>query len=159
MMKSNLSGKTIVITGGSSGIGEAAARALSDMQAKVIITGRSERTEKLAKEIGCDYFIVDYAKFSSVVSFAEKLLEKYPQIDILANNVGGVIDDRIVTKDGHEMTFQVNHLASFLGWANDLADNGLSGFYSRPGFHDYTPGYLYVLLLVGTIGRASGARS
>jgi C-terminal four TMM region of protein-O-mannosyltransferase/Dolichyl-phosphate-mannose-protein mannosyltransferase len=47
-------------------------------------------------------------------------------------------------------------LASFRFWANDLATNGLYGFYERDFFHDYTPGYLYVLWLVGTVGKAIG---
>lgn len=47
-------------------------------------------------------------------------------------------------------------LASFRFWADDLARNGPSGFYQRAFFHDYTPGYLYVLWLVGTIGLATG---
>jgi hypothetical protein len=47
-------------------------------------------------------------------------------------------------------------LASFHGWASDLATNGLGGFYTRPGFHDYTPGYLYVLYAVGVLGKALG---
>src|SRR5512142_840907 len=47
-------------------------------------------------------------------------------------------------------------LASFRGWAGDLAQNGPFGFYSRPGFHDYTPGYLYVLWLLGIVGQAVG---
>ncbi|MDP9482214.1 MAG: hypothetical protein M3P84_03225, partial [Chloroflexota bacterium] len=42
-------------------------------------------------------------------------------------------------------------LASFQGWAANLADEGLHGFYERPFFHDYTPGYLYVLYLVGVV--------
>jgi hypothetical protein len=46
-----------------------------------------------------------------------------------------------------------NDLASFRGWAYDLAANGPFGFYARPGFHDYTPGYLYVLWLVGVVQR------
>ena len=49
-----------------------------------------------------------------------------------------------------------NDLGSFQGWASDLATNGLNGFYSRPGFHDYTPGYLYVLWVVGIVGKATG---
>ena len=44
-------------------------------------------------------------------------------------------------------------LTSFTAWASNLADEGLYGFYERPFFHDYTPGYLYVLWLVGTVGR------
>ena len=47
-------------------------------------------------------------------------------------------------------------LSSFQGWASDLARNGLHGFYERPGFHDYTPGYLYVLWLIGLVGQAAG---
>ncbi|HEY8437559.1 MAG TPA: phospholipid carrier-dependent glycosyltransferase [Candidatus Limnocylindrales bacterium] len=45
-------------------------------------------------------------------------------------------------------------LISFQFWANDLAKNGLNGFYQRPFFHDYTPGYLYVLWAIGSVGRA-----
>ena len=47
-------------------------------------------------------------------------------------------------------------LSSFRFWANDLATNGLYGFYERDFFHDYTPGYLYVLWLVGSVGKALG---
>ncbi len=47
-------------------------------------------------------------------------------------------------------------LHSFQFWASDLATNGLNGFYERDFFHDYTPGYLYVLWLVGTVGNALG---
>ena len=47
-------------------------------------------------------------------------------------------------------------LASFQSWAINLAEEGLYGFYSRPFFHDYTPGYLYVLWAVGEVGLALG---
>ncbi len=47
-----------------------------------------------------------------------------------------------------------NDLASFQGWAQDLATGGLGGFYQRSPFIDYTPGYLYALWLVGTVERA-----
>ncbi|MEA2520213.1 MAG: hypothetical protein QOF49_2293 [Chloroflexota bacterium] len=47
-------------------------------------------------------------------------------------------------------------LGSFQGWASSLAKDGLSGFYERDFFHDYTPGYLYVLYLVGVVGQAIG---
>jgi predicted membrane-bound dolichyl-phosphate-mannose-protein mannosyltransferase len=45
---------------------------------------------------------------------------------------------------------------SFQGWARSLAQDGLYGFYQRPFFHDYTPGYLYVLYIVGSVGKALG---
>ena len=86
-----MNAKTVVITGGSSGIGAAAARILRQRGARVVITGRSEQTRRLAAEIACDAFIVDYARLSSVRSFAGELLERYPRIDGLVNNVGGLI--------------------------------------------------------------------
>ncbi len=113
-MRADVAGKTIVITGGSSGIGAAAARALRRQGAQVVITGRSPRTRTLAEEIGSDYYLVDYARFSDVRGFADALLERYPRIDVLVNNVGGIIARRRLTPDGHEMTLQVNHLSGFL---------------------------------------------
>ena len=47
-------------------------------------------------------------------------------------------------------------LVAFRFWENDLATNGPWGFYDRPFFHDYTPGYLYVLWALGGIGRVIG---
>ena len=47
-------------------------------------------------------------------------------------------------------------LSSFRFWASNLAAEGFNGFYARDFFHDYTPGYLYVLWLVGTVGKAMG---
>jgi predicted membrane-bound dolichyl-phosphate-mannose-protein mannosyltransferase len=50
-------------------------------------------------------------------------------------------------------------IGAFRAWADDLARNGPLGFYERPFFHDYTPGYLYVLWVVGLIGQATGGIS
>jgi len=106
--------RTIVITGGSSGIGAAAARALRAQGARVAITGRSAETQRLADEIGADAFIADFAKLRDVRALAAQLLEKYPRIDVLANNAGAVIATRQLTEDQHEKTLQVNHLGGFL---------------------------------------------
>ncbi|SIT78422.1 SDR family NAD(P)-dependent oxidoreductase [Pontibacter indicus] len=113
-MEADLSGRTIIITGGSSGIGAAAARSLRRQGAKIVITGRSDETRKLAEEISCDYYLVDFTRFADVRAFAQNLLAKYPRIDVLVNNVGGIIADRRLTEDGHETTLQVNHLSGFL---------------------------------------------
>ena len=110
----NMSGRVVVITGGSSGIGAAAARALRERGAVVAITGRSAETEVLAKEIGASAFLADFAKLSDVRALAARLLAKYPRIDVLANNAGAIVAERKVTEDGHEKTLQVNHLAPFL---------------------------------------------
>lgn len=106
--------RVVVITGGSSGIGAAAATRLRQMGATVAITGRSTETIRLAKRIGAEAFLADFARLREVRQLAEALLATYPVIDVLANNAGAVIDRREVTEDGHEKTFQVNHLAGFL---------------------------------------------
>lgn len=110
----DVSGKTIVITGGTMGIGQAAARRLRAAGARVAITGRSDRSAALAADMGCDFFRADYASLSDVRDLAAALLAAYPRVDILANNVGGVMNKRSLTGDGHERTFQVNHLGGFL---------------------------------------------
>jgi NAD(P)-dependent dehydrogenase (short-subunit alcohol dehydrogenase family) len=110
----NLKDKTIVVTGGTLGIGEAAARALRKTGARVVITGRSPGSEALAKEMDCEFIRADYSRLSDVRALAQALLARCPRIDVLANNVGGVMNERTVTEDGHEKTFQVNHLAGFL---------------------------------------------
>ncbi|HSO28371.1 MAG TPA: hypothetical protein VLS28_00580, partial [Candidatus Sulfomarinibacteraceae bacterium] len=49
-----------------------------------------------------------------------------------------------------------NDIGAFQFWATNLADEGLYGFYERPFLHDYTPGYLYVLWVVGAVGKLFG---
>jgi NAD(P)-dependent dehydrogenase (short-subunit alcohol dehydrogenase family) len=112
-MTKQLTKKTIIITGASAGIGEAAARELSKDN-RVIIVGRSQQTIKVAKELGLEYFRADYADLASVRKLAKDLLKVCPQIDLLVNNAGGIMKSIITTKDGFEQTFQVNYLAQFL---------------------------------------------
>lgn len=107
--------RTIVITGASDGIGAAAARILSGKGERVVIVGRSsEKTTAIAAGIKADYYIADYSKLDEVRKLAAELHKKYPHIDVLANNAGGIMGNREETVDGHEKTFQVNHLAPFL---------------------------------------------
>ncbi|HEY9161239.1 MAG TPA: SDR family NAD(P)-dependent oxidoreductase [Desulfomonilia bacterium] len=107
--------KTIIITGASDGIGANAARMLHRRGARVVVVGRSkEKTKAIADELGTDGFTADYADLSQVRRIAGELLQKYGQIDVLVNNAGMTWNDRTLTKDGHEITFQVNHLAAFL---------------------------------------------
>ncbi|WP_130177938.1 SDR family NAD(P)-dependent oxidoreductase [Cryobacterium sp. SO1] len=110
-----MSERTIVITGASDGIGAAAARALAAAGDRIVIVGRSpQKTEAVAAEIGADHFIADFSRLAEVRTLATELLKRYQRIDVLANNAGGILGDREVTVDGHEKTFQVNHLAPFL---------------------------------------------
>ncbi len=107
--------KTIVITGASGGIGEAAARRLAGDGHQIVVVGRSpERTAQVADEIGADHAVADFASLAQVRRLAAELRERYPRIDVLANNAGLTVGQRRLTEDGHELTFQVNHLAPFL---------------------------------------------
>src|SRR5665647_2032781 len=108
-------GRTIIITGASDGIGAAAARKLSLGGDRVVIVGRSpSKTATVAAEVGADFFIADFADLEQVRGLAAELLQRYPRIDVLANNAGGIMGAREGTVDGHEKTFQVDHLAPFL---------------------------------------------
>ncbi|MEV4126588.1 SDR family NAD(P)-dependent oxidoreductase [Nocardia sp. NPDC049707] len=115
MAAQDLSGKTVVVTGASSGIGAEAAAKLVARGATVAVVGRSpERTAEVAARVGAESFIADFARFDEVRKLADRLLDRYPRIDVLANNAGGAWAKRTVTDDGNELTFQVNHLSPFL---------------------------------------------
>ena len=110
-----LSGKVIVITGASSGLGRAAAIALSTRGATVAVVGRNaERTRAVADQVGGFPFIADFDSLAEVRALADELLASYPRIDVLANNAGGLVSTRGLSADGHERTLQHNHLAPFL---------------------------------------------
>ena len=116
-----MAGKTVLITGATSGIGRATAVGLARMGAHLAITGRDRvRTEDAAREIRAagdgqvDVFIADLSSQSEVRRLAEEVLHGHSRIDVLINNVGGYWDTRHVTVDGLERTFALNHLAPFL---------------------------------------------
>ncbi|HEX2756492.1 MAG TPA: SDR family oxidoreductase [Candidatus Limnocylindrales bacterium] len=118
----SLTGRTVLITGGTSGIGRAAAISLAAMGARVGITGRDRvRAEEAAAEIArasgnpaVDVFVADLSSQAEVRRLAGDVLSAYPRLDVLLNNVGGFWAHRHVTADGLEHTFALNHLAPFL---------------------------------------------
>jgi NAD(P)-dependent dehydrogenase (short-subunit alcohol dehydrogenase family) len=115
MDSSEIAGKTVVITGASSGIGAAAARMLHALGAEVHVLGRSpERTAELAAEVGTEPIVADFARLADVREAADEILARCPRLHVLANNAGLLVNRRQETADGHELTFQVNHLAPFL---------------------------------------------
>ncbi|TDO68544.1 short-subunit dehydrogenase [Kribbella sp. VKM Ac-2571] len=113
-------GTTVLITGGTSGIGKATALGLASMGARVLITGRGvERTENTAREIraaggSVEVFVADLSVQSEVRRLAGEVLRREPRIDVLINNVGGYWNTKHLTADGLEHTFALNHLAPFL---------------------------------------------
>ena len=117
-----LTGKTVLITGGTGGIGRAAAIGLASMGARVGITGRDRaRAQRAASAISrasgnpaVDVFVADMSSQAEVRRLAAEVLGAYPRLDVLLNNVGGFWAHRHVTADGLEHTFALNHLAPFL---------------------------------------------
>jgi NAD(P)-dependent dehydrogenase (short-subunit alcohol dehydrogenase family) len=116
-----MAGKTVLVTGASSGIGRATALGLAAMGARLAITGRDrERTESAAAEIRAvgggqvEVFVADLSAQSEVRRLAGEMSQRLSRIDVLINNVGGYWNTRHVTADGLELTFALNHLAPFL---------------------------------------------
>jgi retinol dehydrogenase 14 len=117
-----MGGKIVLVTGGTGGIGRATATGLSAMGARVGIVGRDRRrAETVAAEIAAssggpavDAFAADLSSQGEVRRLAQEVLDAYPRLDVLINNVGGSWAHRHVTADGVEHTFAVNHLAGFL---------------------------------------------
>ena len=119
---SALTGKTVLVTGGTGGIGQATAAGLAGLGARVGIVGRdegraraaAERIRSVASGGEVDVFTADVSSQREVQRLAEQVLAAYPRLDVLVNNVGGYWATRHATEDGLERTFAVNHLAPFL---------------------------------------------
>jgi retinol dehydrogenase-14 len=117
-----MAGKVVLITGGTGGIGKATAIGLATMGARVGITGRDlARAEQAAADIraasrnpAVDAFAADMTSQAEVRRLAAAVLNAYPRLDVLINNVGGFWAHRHPTTDGLERTFALNHLAPFL---------------------------------------------
>ncbi|MGD7786993.1 SDR family NAD(P)-dependent oxidoreductase [Propionibacteriaceae bacterium Y1700] len=115
MTPTDLSGRTIVITGASSGIGASAARTLSARGATVIAVGRdAERTTAVAADLGTEPLLADFGRLDDVRSLADALLARLDRIDVLVHNAGAVVHQQRRTVDGFELTIQANCLAPFL---------------------------------------------
>jgi NAD(P)-dependent dehydrogenase (short-subunit alcohol dehydrogenase family) len=113
----------ILITGGTNGIGLAAAQALAARGANVAIVGRNEaRTQAAAariravaaKGVTVGTLVVDLSSQAAVRKLAAEVLSRYPRLDVLVNNAGAMYTTRQLSTDGIELTWAVNHLAPFL---------------------------------------------
>ena len=162
-----MSGRIVLVTGATGGIGRATAEGLAGMGARVAITGRDTgRTEDAAREIRAasgaqvDTFVADLSSQSEVRRLAGDARERLPRIDVLVNNAGGYWNTRRPTPDGLEHTFAVNHLAPFL-LTNLLLDRLELGASSRVvtvASHAHAQGTIDFDDLQGE-GSYSGARA
>jgi retinol dehydrogenase 14 len=117
-----MTGRTVVITGGNSGIGKATAVALARLGARVVITSRQqERGTAAVADISrasgshaVECVSLDLSSLASVRSCAHELLGRLDAIHVLDLNAGGVLSRRTETEDGNESQFQANHLGHFL---------------------------------------------
>jgi retinol dehydrogenase 12 len=117
----DMTGKTVVVTGASSGIGLETAVALAARGARVLITARDAgrgqaALDTIRKSSGgdCDLVLFDLMSMSSVRRGAAEILAQTDRIDVLVNNAGLVLSTRTETPDGFEATFAINHLGPFL---------------------------------------------
>ena len=117
-----MKGKTIVITGGTSGIGEVAALALAKIGARLVLIARdqsrADATLKRLRASGSDLahtvYPADLTRLAEMKRVAAEIANREPPIDVLINNAGALFATRKLTEDGLETTFALNHMAYFL---------------------------------------------
>jgi len=115
-------GKVAVITGGTSGIGAAAAEALARQGVRLVLVARDrERAEAIMAKLRSKGPAIEHAvhyadlsRLSEMKRVAAEIAAAEPRIDILINNAGGAFASRRVTENGLEMTFALNHMAYFV---------------------------------------------
>jgi retinol dehydrogenase-14 len=118
----SMSGKTVLITGATSGLGLATALLLAEQGAEVVMVGRDrKRANFMRGEVG-KYasgsppilFLADLSSQAEIHRLAEKLYRAFSRIDVLINNAAAVFAKREVTPEGLEKTFALNHMAPFV---------------------------------------------
>lgn len=118
----DLSGKTYIVTGATSGIGYHTAARLASHSAHVYICARSQsKGETTAENIKTLYpgskisiLTMDHADLSSVVAAAKSFLSRESELHGLVNNAGIMATPYVITKDGYEEQWQTNHLAHWV---------------------------------------------
>ena len=115
-----MDGRTVLVTGSTSGIGLETARYLAGMGARVVL-GVRDRTRgeevavRIAREGGvAEVLPIDLSSFASVREAAARFGAAHASLDVLVNNAGTAVPKRRVTADGHEVTWETNFLGHFL---------------------------------------------
>ena len=118
----SVAGKVALVTGATSGIGLATAAELARRGARVLVHGRTPAKTRAAltalqRDTGSSELIPisgDLSSLAQTYDVATQVLAANPRLDVLINNAGVFMQRRVVTADGLETTFQVNHLTYFL---------------------------------------------
>jgi NAD(P)-dependent dehydrogenase (short-subunit alcohol dehydrogenase family) len=113
--------KVCLVTGATSGLGAATARALAQKGLSVVVVGRNrDRCEQVAAEIAqttgneVEWLLADLSVQSQIRRLADEFTVRHDRLDVLVNNAGAIFLQRRMSADGIEMTLAVNHLAYFM---------------------------------------------
>jgi NAD(P)-dependent dehydrogenase (short-subunit alcohol dehydrogenase family) len=118
----DMHGKVVVITGGTSGIGQVAAQKLAGMGARIVLVARDKARGKatlsmlpsLAPGEAHSVHYADLSRLAEMKRVADGIAAAEPRIDVLINNAGALFNRRQVTADGLESTFATNHVSYFV---------------------------------------------
>lgn len=118
----HIKGKTVILTGGSTGIGKQVALELARRGGRIILACRdtdkggntAEYIRKESKNNDIHVLHLDLSSFKSVHQFVENFINKFETLDILINNAAVMMTPFTKTEDGQEQHFQVNYLSHFL---------------------------------------------
>ncbi|MBU6471717.1 MAG: SDR family oxidoreductase [Alphaproteobacteria bacterium] len=117
-----MQGKTVVITGATSGIGQVAAAKLAERGARIVFVARDPaRGEALLRHLNAiapgiphAAYYADLSRLSEMKRVAGEIAAAEPKIDVLINNAGAMFTPRQLTADGLEQTFALNHMSYFV---------------------------------------------
>lgn len=117
-----MTGKVVVITGGTSGIGQVAAERLAQMGARIVLIARSRtrgeatlaRLRQVAPAQSHSIHYADVSRLTELRRVGKEVAAAEPRIDVLINNAGAMFGHRQTTEDGLELTFATNHLSYFV---------------------------------------------
>lgn len=120
-MTHDLLGKTFLVTGGTDGIGKAAAAEFARRGASLTLVGRNKaKTERTIEDLKAatgnphlDFLICDLSSMAQIGQAAEEFKARHDRLDVLVNNAGAMFKTPRIGPDGIELTFALNHLAYF----------------------------------------------